>query len=130
MFYINLTPHPINLNSGETFQPSGIIARVSSEHSLVREGETFCPSCGGYTTGYCETCGCDVALCKEPDHYRLQYGEVENLPEPREEVLLIVSALVFSASDRTDLVAPATGHPDVIRNAQGHIVSVPGFIVK
>ena len=44
--------------------------------------------------------------------------------------MLIVSAMVLSASDRTDLVAPATGHPDTIRNDKGQIISVPGFICK
>jgi len=29
---------------------------------------------------------------------------------------------------RNDLVAPATGHPEAIRNEQGQIVSVPGFV--
>ena len=33
-----------------------------------------------------------------------------------------------SASDRADLVAPATGHPDIIRCSKGQIVSVPGFV--
>ena len=41
------------------------------------------------------------------------YGEIKNLPEPEE--------------GRTDVVAPATGHPDCIRE-NGFIVSVPGFV--
>ena len=58
------------------------------------------------------------------------FGEVEGLPEPQEDVMLIVSGMVLSASDRNDLVAPATGHKDTRRNARGHIVSVPGFVRK
>jgi hypothetical protein len=46
-------------------------------------------------------------------------------------VLYIVSALVLTAAKaavRTDCVAPATGHPDCVRNDKGFIVSVPGFV--
>ena len=39
------------------------------------------------------------------------------------------SAMVLAAcNDRSDLVAPATGHPDAVRSEKGHIVSVPGFV--
>ena len=34
------------------------------------------------------------------------------------------------APNRTDLVAPATGHKDCVRDDKGFIVSVPGFIGK
>ena len=33
-----------------------------------------------------------------------------------------------SAAKRADVVSPATGHPDTVRNEKGHIVSVPGFV--
>ena len=33
-----------------------------------------------------------------------------------------------SDPDRADLVAPATGHKDCVRDDAGHIVSVPGFV--
>jgi hypothetical protein len=36
--------------------------------------------------------------------------------------------MVLAASNRDDLVAPATGHPDTIRNEKGQIISVPGFV--
>lgn len=55
------------------------------------------------------------------------YGEISGLPEPQDGVLLIVSAMVLAASNRTDLVAPATGHPECIRE-NGYIKSVPGFV--
>lgn len=58
------------------------------------------------------------------------YGEIENLPEPEEGTIYIVSAMVLAAAKekgRTDVVAPATGHPDSIRE-DGFIVSVPGFV--
>lgn len=58
------------------------------------------------------------------------YGEIENLPEPEEGTIYIVSAMVLAAAKekgRTDVVAPATGHPDCVRE-NGFIVSVPGFV--
>ena len=64
--------------------------------------------------------------------YKQEFGEIEGLPEPEEEVRYVVSAIVLSAAKaagRTDCVAPATGHPDVVRNDKGHIVSVPGFVL-
>lgn len=58
-------------------------------------------------------------------------ADIENLPAPAQGTRYIVSGLVLSAAKaagRTDCVAPATGHPDVVRDKQGHIVSVPGFV--
>ena len=95
----NFTPHSIVLNSGVTFTSEGI-ARVSNSFTTFDED------------GICE----------------VKYGEVEGLPEPEDDTLLIVSAMVLSASNRKDLVAPATGHPECVRNDKGQIVSVPGFV--
>lgn len=100
MKYVNLTPHAINLNDGRVFPPSGQVARVSATFS------TFVDD-----------------VCAQG------FGEVENLPEPQADTRYIVSGLVLTAvSDRDDVVAPATGHPDTQRNEKGHIVSVPGFV--
>jgi hypothetical protein len=101
MKFINLTPHTINLNSGEVFPPSGQVARVTA----------------GYTDF--DAAGCCVAT----------FGEVQGLPDPQEGVLFIVSGLVAGAVKgvREDVVAPATGHPQAVREG-GQIVSVPGFV--
>ena len=99
MEYINATPHPVKLNSCEVFAKSEYCARVSTSFTTIENGE------------------CEV-----------MYGEVEGLPSPQEGIKYIVSAMVLSASTLTDLVAPATGHPETIRNEQGHIVSVPCFV--
>ena len=100
MNYINCTPHAIALNDGRTFDPSGSVARVSSS----------------FTTIVNDVCS-------------VVYGEIEGLPAPQKDTIYIVSAMVLSAnSTRTDLVAPASGHPDTIRNEKGHIVSVPCFV--
>lgn len=98
----NLTPHTIVLNNGAQL-PSVGLARVANTFSTFdSEGV------------------CDV-----------YFGDIQGLPEPQEDTLFVVSALVLSAAKaagRTDCVAPATGHPDCIRNEKGFIVSVPGFI--
>lgn len=99
--FINLTPHTITLNNGTEYHPSGKVARVENQFS------NFC-------------CGISTVF----------YGEIENLPEPEEGTIYIVSAMVLAAAKekgRTDVVAPATGHPDCIRK-DGFIVSVPGFV--
>lgn len=96
--FINCTPHAIVLNDGRVFDPSGSVARVSS-------------STTDFIDDVCETV----------------YGELTGVPDPVDGVKYIVSAMVLNASTRTDLVAPATGHADTVRNDKGHIVSVPGF---
>lgn len=100
MKFVNCTPHAIMLNNGTTYQSSGIVPRVSQVISDF-----------------------DSNLIATQN-----FGNVEGLPQQQDGVLLIVSAMVLSASTRPDLVAPATGHKDCVRNDKGHIVSVPGFV--
>ena len=95
----NFTPHIIVMNDGRGFLSEGI-ARVSASFTHPNE----------------------LGICEQI------FGDVQGLPEQQENTLLIVSAMVLSASNRTDLVAPATGHPETIRNDKGHIVSVPCFV--
>jgi len=100
--FLNYTPHPIVMNDGTVYEKEDApTIRVENSFTDVDENNI-----------------CNVI-----------YGEVEGLPAPKEGVFLIVSAMVLSsASDREDLVAPATGHPDAIRNEKGHIKSVPCFV--
>lgn len=111
MQIINLTPHTVRLNNGKEFPPSGQVARVSNQFTMNTSPE----------------------LLKEDIYiFSVEYGEILGLPEEKENVLYIVSNLVLEAGKklgRTDLIAPATGHPEVIRNEQGQIISVPGFII-
>lgn len=103
MTFINLTPHNIVLNDGTVIEklPDTAVARVSSSFQFIGNG-----------------------------FYKVVYGEVENLPEPQDGVVYIVSAMVLSqVKERKDVVAPATGHPDCVRK-DGHIVSVPGFVMN
>ena len=100
MNFINLTPHNITLNDGTIYPASGIVARVSSVY--VDKGNGF---------------------------YTVDFGDIVNLPEPVNHTFYIVSGLVANATNRPDVIAPATGHADAIR-INGQIVSVPGFIIK
>jgi len=102
MKYKNFTPHSIVLNDGTIFESEGL-ARVQASFSDFDEN----------------------GVCTQI------FGEVTGLPAPEEGVMLIVSAMVLSAAKeqgRTDVVAPATGHPACRRNEAGHIMSVPGFV--
>ena len=99
----NLTPHKIVLNSGVEYAPTGVVARVSNTFTEAD------------ANGICS----------------VDYGTVEGLPDPQPNVCYIVSAMVLAAAKafgRYDCVAPATGHPDCVRNDKGQIVSVPCFV--
>lgn len=101
MNFINLTPHTVVLNDGTTYPASGIVARVSATYS------DFDPN--------------GVAV--------VNFGEPVGLPAPKKDTLFIVSGLLKQACpQRTDLVSPATGHPACVRDEQGRILSVPGFV--
>lgn len=101
MNIVNCTPHEVRLNDGQTFPVSGNIARVSNTFEETKKG-----------------------------FFKVAYGEVTGLPAEQKDTMYIVSAMVANATDRKDVIVPATGHPDCIRNEKGQIVSVPGFIVK
>lgn len=99
MEYINLTPHAIVLNDGRRFEPCGEIARVTASFTDIKDD-----------------------VCEQV------FGEVQNLPDPKPDTMYIVSGMVLAAcKHRMDVAAPATGHPDTVRNDKGHIVSVPCF---
>lgn len=98
----NYTPHPITLNDGREYASEGL-ARVSATFSSFDEN----------------------GVCTQ------EFGQVTGLPEPADNTLYIVSALVLTAAKsagRPDCVAPATGHPECVRDEKGFIVSVPGFV--
>lgn len=99
----NLTPHAINI-IGEnnevlaTFEPSGIIARAAQSKELVEE-----LSVNGMTIPV----------------YESAFGKVENLPEPEEGTIFVVSALTAQAcKGRTDIYI--TDNP--VRDGEGRII--------
>lgn len=101
MQFINLPPHTIKLNDGREFPPDGRVPRVATTYTTFD------------TDGICMA----------------RFGKVDELPDPADGTIFIVSGMVASAvaGTRQDIVAPATGHPDAVRVA-GQIVSVPGFV--
>lgn len=104
MKIVNLTPHAITITDGPTFQPSGKVARVSVQQ--VDDGDIN-----------------GVPVKKQA------FGDIVDLPDPADDTIYIVSALVLSAAKaagRTDCVAPNTAQ--AVRNDAGQIVSVPGFV--
>lgn len=102
--FINLTPHAITVVGLGTIEPSGTVARVAA----VREE---LPNTMG------------VRLTRQA------FGKVTGLPAPQPDTVFIVSAMVLSALGENSYgcVAPDTG-ADAVRNEQGHIVAVRGFV--
>lgn len=103
MEIVNLTKHVVtvvnNNNDVIDFQPSGVEARCKEIAMHVDEYN-----------------GIPV--------YETEYGEVEDLPEPTENTIYIVSTLVrLARPNRTDLVSPAKP----VRNEAGQIIGCMGF---
>ena len=99
MEFINFTPHVIVLNNGTVIPRSGSIARVS-----VRYGEFDANG---------------IADAELVPHFEI--------PAPREGVIYVVSGLAAHVLKRSDVVSPASTHPDCRRDATGQLISVPGF---
>ncbi len=99
----NLTPHAINLLNDNneviiTIEPSGIIARAAQTKELVEELCIY---------------GMTIPV------YESTFGKVENLPEPEEDTIFVVSALTAQAcKGRNDIYI--TDNP--VRDDQGRII--------
>jgi len=98
---VNLTPHTLNIiteGGTVTIPPSGKVVRVATavtELPLVFFN------------------GVEILL-KET-----LFGEVEGLPEPAADTILIVSALVRAAApEREDLFSPG----DLVRDEKGNVI--------
>ena len=95
MTIINLTPHKLNIQdlTGDfiVVPPSGTVARV--------------------TVSFEETATLDPGI----QVYKATYGEVENLPEPKQGMSLVVSGLVAAAAPRADVFSPG----ELIRDEEG-----------
>lgn len=103
MKIINCTPHDVNLilENGETvvFPRSGIIPRLRETQEKL---ETISAPNGA-----------------EIDIMQKKYLDPEGLPEPQENTIFIVSALVAGAvKNRDDLVIPN----DIVRDEAGRII--------
>jgi len=100
---VNLTPHTINVVCGvEVAIPaSGTVAR-----------------CREISTPVGEVNGIPIVT--------KTFGEVVDLPEPQEDTIYIVSALVAAAAvkaGRLDVVSPG----DLVRDAEGKIIGCASF---
>ena len=102
MTIINLTPHTLNFVFDEKtidIEPSGSIARVSTKDTMMNPIN-----------------GIPV--------FRTEYGEIENLPDPCEGTVYVVSSLVAArCPERDDVFVP--GRP--IRDEQGRIIGSAGL---
>lgn len=99
MTIMNCTPHTVNfVNDADevirSIEPSGILPRVSSSINLIGDIDGI------------------------PDEETV-YGEVTDLPEKQDGVILIVSAMVASRlPDRDDLRVPGRQ----VRNDRGQVI--------
>ena len=103
--FVNLCQHAIDIVAGDairTVPPSGSVARVSSTSSIVGEVEGL------------------------PIH-RTVFGAVDGVPDPREGVLFIVSALVRAACPgRADVASPG----ELVRDDAGQPIGCRGLIIN
>lgn len=110
--FVNLTPHDVKICPNPdimiTIPRSGAVARVATRKQKVAEF---------------------VIDNISVPVYEIAYGNVENLPEPQENTIYIVSLLVLQAvrNSRSDVVAPDTSPDSAVRDSQGNIVCVKGF---
>ena len=101
MQFVNLTPHAIHL-PGLTVEPSGAVARCKESTIVV-----------GHFGGV------DLTV--------KEYGQVEGLPEPKENTMYIVSMLVrLGCPDRRDIASPG----DLVRDDKGQIIGAKNLAVN
>lgn len=101
---INCTPHAITITDGPTFPPSGVVARVTTQQV-------------------------DAGTINNISVKTQTFGKIVGLPAPQPDTVFIVSGIVLTAAKaagRDDVVAPDTA--SAVRDDNGHIVSVPGFV--
>ena len=94
---VNLTPHEVSFvteNETQTIAPSGVIARVSTQTVTVGEIN-----------------GIPVT--------ETVFGELENMPEPKEGVVYLVSSIVAQrCNGRQDVFIPN----ESVRDEKGNII--------
>ena len=101
---VNLTPHPVNI-------------------ILDGQDPIVIPPAGGVTPRVTST-----SITVAPGFNTTVMGDVTDLPDKVDGVLLIVGALVRSTCpDRDDLVGPDTSPTGAVRDAAGMIIGARGF---
>lgn len=113
---INCTPHPIHI--------IGPYADGKGDFSIGACDDPPRVSTENKRVGYVQAA--DVGSpAKFPIFIdRCVVGEVENLPQPKEGTLFVVSRMVAeAATDRSDLIIPH----DTVRDDEGNIIGCRGF---
>ena len=98
---VNLTPHPLNWVREEG------VATLAPTGTIARIEIIETDLGGGFVSH--------------------EKGEIKDLPEPEEGKVFVVSGFVFAATERGDVIAPNTNKS--IRDENGRIIGVPGFII-
>jgi len=110
--FLNLTKHPIKLNDGTVFSPSGILARLDTDIAILKTiGNTKI-----FETEY-----------KQPI-FTDEDGKEVNVSK---DDIIIVSGMMIKPLRKMgyDAVGPATAHPETKRNDKGFVESVPGLTI-
>jgi hypothetical protein len=101
---VNCTPHTINIKrEDDSFlkvPPSGTIARVSSKQSIAERLNGFVV-------------------------YNTKFGEVENLPDPEEGTIYLVSRVLLTSlnGSRSDCFSPG----NLLRDEKGQPIGCQGL---
>lgn len=104
MMFVNLTPHKLNIYTPDeigctVIEPSGRVARVTVTREVAGEA-------AGITL------------------FKTTFGDVVDLPEPQEDTIFIVSALVRGRVDnREDVFSPG----ELVRDDDGRPVGCRGI---
>lgn len=100
--FVNLTPHDINIITSDgvvTIQKSGNVARCAQSRQ-------------------------DVGVVNGISISTTKFGDVQDLPDSRTDVLFIVSALVRGAvPNRKDVLSPGT----LVRDDGGNVIGCQGL---
>jgi hypothetical protein len=101
---VNCTPHKISIQKEDgqflTVPPSGTIARVTAKNSVAERLNGFIV-------------------------YNTEFGEVENLPDPQEGVIYLVSRVLLNAlqGSRSDCFSPG----NLLRDENGQPIGCQGL---
>ena len=99
---INCTPHDINIMDGD----NNIILTISSSKTLIRVSQTTTDA------GSIIANGVEIPITDNT------FGDVVGLPPQQDDTILIVSAMVANASNRTDLALVN----QAVRDEKGRII--------
>lgn len=122
---INLTPHPIIV--AVTVNGEEVFYKIPPERTSIARVKTNNPVIQQLTVPHTYYSGSSGSELQIPVS-QVVYAGVNNLPEPQDDVVYIVSAIVATAcKERTDVFAPDTG-ASAVRGENGNIVAVRGFL--